>query len=871
MVAIDLNFIQPDTVTLTPNRRLAAFLLDHYQQQQLRSGCVVWAQPAVYPLVSWLNKLWQDSLGPPTAAPKRLLTAIEQQFIWEKIILTSKSGSVLLEVASTAKQAISAWELLLQWDLSWQSMVYQMDTSSDVAIFQSWATTYQQLCDSEGWLDFPTMVNILIKQIVAGKITLPKACYLIEHQELSPQYDRLCGALAGQGVLVVKQDLNHNPCTDIVVVPLATKDAEYQAVAQWAQQNFNNDPSLRLGIVVHDLEHCRDNIAAALAECFTEPVYNIAAPRVMAHYSLVDIACLILQHSYHSVITMPELSKLLQSPFIDGAETEMLQRADIATRLRNSNEIALEYSYIAKNLQKNAQFAAMFSTWLELLPTLSGNYSCEYWTQKIKAILAIWGWPGERTIDENERQLLVCWDLLLQTYQQLDFILQAHSFVAAYKAVQKLAFATPFLPETGKVSIHILGTLEAAGLPFDKLWIMGLHSGAWPAVSQPNPFMPTSIQRQFNLPRSSPARELAVAKKLTTTFSRGGYAQVIFSFPQMLDDIPTTASRLISQFKQITVTEPSLSLAPSTVIMEELSDAIGAEFVALTTTAPGGSKTLKLQASCPFWAFAEMRLKATPMSKATLGLTPAERGELLHGVLAKFWQQVKTHEDLLQTSAQELDALILSYVTAGLQVLQKKRPLTLTQNYITLEIERMVALIGKWLWHEKQRVPFVIYKVESQHLCRIGELDFKIRIDRIDQLTTGEIVIIDYKTGQVQIKAWFGSRLQDPQLPLYCLATELAPASIAFALIRPDLVTFRGIAEVAGLLPGVADFQALNNNDKAPTWATQRLSWQEGLAAMACEFQQGIATVQPLLGKVTCRYCALQAFCRVHEKIAAQA
>ena len=43
--SIDLNFITTDAVILTPNMRLANFLLSYYQQKQTSYGHAVWEKP----------------------------------------------------------------------------------------------------------------------------------------------------------------------------------------------------------------------------------------------------------------------------------------------------------------------------------------------------------------------------------------------------------------------------------------------------------------------------------------------------------------------------------------------------------------------------------------------------------------------------------------------------------------------------------------------------------------------------------------------------------------------------------------------------------------------------------------------------------
>ena len=53
--------------------------------------------------------------------------------------------------------------------------------------------------------------------------------------------------------------------------------------------------------------------------------------------------------------------------------------------------------------------------------------------------------------------------------------------------------------------------------------------------------------------------------------------------------------------------------------------------------ARGGARLLELISACPFRAGAEFRLHARALEEPAPGLSPAERGEMVHGVLARLW------------------------------------------------------------------------------------------------------------------------------------------------------------------------------------------------------------------------------------------
>jgi len=93
--------------------------------------------------------------------------------------------------------------------------------------------------------------------------------------------------------------------------------------------------------------------------------------------------------------------------------------------------------------------------------------------------------------------------------------------------------------------VQVMGMLEAAGLRFDHLWIMGLHDEALPAPANPNPFLPTSLQRQHKLPHSSAERELEFANKLAERLLASA-PDVVLSYPEREGDRTLSPSPLVA-------------------------------------------------------------------------------------------------------------------------------------------------------------------------------------------------------------------------------------------------------------------------------------------------------------------------------------
>jgi ATP-dependent helicase/DNAse subunit B len=310
--------------------------------------------------------------------------------------------------------------------------------------------------------------------------------------------------------------------------------------------------------------------------------------------------------------------------------------------------------------------------------------------------------------------------------------------------------------------------------------------------------------------------------------------------------------------------------------------------------AVGGSTILTSQSQCPFKAFATARLNAHGWEPAQPGLTAIQRGQLLHSVLHSVWsgklEGISTHKDLAAIS--DLPSFVERHVRQA-----QSHPIYLAackfmpHRYLDLEVVRLARLVTEWLEYERTRAAFTVTRTELDTNAAVAGLELRLRMDRIDRLNDGSLLVIDYKSGDVSPSLWDLPRPDDVQVPLYvgfALSEQLreiiareseedasgdeaaasdGPAGriggLVFAKVRPGDVCFAGrVGDAqATLLPGLGARSALVQN---PFSAEDLIAWRDYIEQMATDFVAGRAAVDPR-SPDTCKYCDLQSLCRIQE------
>ena len=184
---------------------------------------------------------------------------------------------------------------------------------------------------------------------------------------------------------------------------------------------------------------------------------------------------------------------------------------------------------------------------------------------------------------------------------------------------------------------------------------------------------------------------------------------------------------------------------------------------------------------------------------------------------------------------------------------------------LALEREWQQRAMGHLLAIERARPAFTVAETERDLDGRIGGLDLRLRVDRVDRIGD-EWVVIDYKSGAVRKGQWRGARMEAPQLPLYAVLHPGHPAGIAIAELRSDCAGFAGVCRDEGLIEGLQparDFELTEDREQGFDWPAITERWHAWLGRLASDHAAGHAEVDPKLGADTCRHCHLHALCRV--------
>lgn len=831
-------------------------------------------QSSVCALSNWVEKLWeQHSQHIPTSSIRRL-SSTAQEIVWESILRQFSKERAVLRVLPTARLGIKAWQTLRAWGLELSDA--EACAREDTRHFWNWAKKYRTWCEGteEGvWLDTPGLWDAVTALIQTKTLLLPKQCLWVGFSEFTPQQEKFMRALRDAGVEVAERSLLLPAPQQVCVLGLNDADHELKSAMAWAVSQVAQglQGHFSVAIVVPQLSLQRPHVARLAVQRLPRGSYNIAAPQMLSEYPVIQAALLGLSLG-KTQLDFLTVSRFLRSPFYGDAHSEQHERARLELALRELGSNTLSWGQLLRASRRFPLLQNTLHTLAELRAQLRGRKVAREWVVLVRAWLQSLRWPGAHALTEEEQAIRLQWEAVLQEYEALAPLLGKHTFGTAVFRLNSLTRAMPYAVASRAEPIQILGLLEAAGLPFQRVWVMGLHQAAWPMEPAPNPFIPYEVQRQHDLPRSSASREYRVAQRLTFDLAKAAPV-VVFSYPTQVEGQATQASPLLAPFPHLDEAERRIfqqnleEFVPKTEDPQSHPLLLYSTPIDFAETAPafpkteepvsGGTRVLALQGLCPFRAFAEIRLKARAWPRVHLGLSPAQRGMILHEILCVLWEKIKTQHALLQYSDEDLNQCIQQGVETILSHWQAEHSHRLSRAFFKMEVIRLTQLLFAWMQLEKQRPPFTVLATESNQKITIKGLTLKVRLDRVDDTGDTQRVIIDYKTDKyATVQAWLGEPLLEPQLPLYALTQALVPKAIAFAVVNPDALAFRGLGEGA-VFPGV---------NAVPAWTEQMGQWRAAIEGLVTDFLHGEARVNPVEKEKTCQQCHLSSLCRVFEK-----
>jgi ATP-dependent helicase/nuclease subunit B len=840
---------------LAPNAELANALFDAVQRVHRDAGDEVWPTPRVHDYSSWLREQHVQRQLADAVAP-RLLSEVEERELWRMVIDAAQIGGDFLDPAGAARAARRARRTLFEYAIPIEAL--DAAHSEECAAFLEWNRAFERRCSALGCVSADSLLGGLGSP--GGPIDW------IESPQWRPAARRW---LERRGRELRPQ--RQIPGLSIVRAP--SPAAELAAVADWAHGKLAED-GFRAWICIPDLNRRRAEVvdafdAALVPQRFAlrgdlrEAPYAVAGGTPLADYAPVRAALELLAASVGTV-SFVQFSALLRAPELQDSDSEAgsAARLDVALRRRASNDADFAgWLDLADRVAPASQMAPAAAVQRlraahHVLSQLQGARLFSEWVAVWMGALQIGPWAFSRRWSSIEYQAAERFRELLAGLSLGDAVFGTHSRDSAQRILARAARETAFQVQTGVPAIWVSGQLLDPWLDYAGLWVSGCNDEQWPPPVAPVALLPVGVQRQYGVIPASAESQLALAIDLQSRWQKRA-DQCVFSLSDSGEGSSSMLSPLLPKIVPVDWTatpqphwRKMLEKAPG---LESLWDEQAPPHAGNERTR--GVATLRAQSRCAFRGFAETRLDAQPLEQPVPGFNERERGELVHHALQHVWTALGDSNALQTVGADAERSLIDEAAARAIEsVCQRRDP---GRRWRLREGVRLRNLLTKWLQLERARAPFIIEALEGRdQIARFGGLDFRVRIDRIDRLSDGARVLIDYKTGAAD-PDWRGERPDNPQLPVYALLSPQALVAVAYAKVNAAESGFVAESERGEIFPRTRRSEL----EGMAAFAELIQVWSRRIERIAGEFAAGRAEVAPTIK--ACQSCKLQGLCRV--------
>jgi ATP-dependent helicase/nuclease subunit B len=829
------HFMQTGASIITPNNRLSLQWLDELLRAQQTP---VQNKPHCLPYPAFLLDLYKRArhLYAQQVHPM-VLNPLQERYAWQSLLNQSQwpvSEGLLDEVQE-------AWQHCQDWQVSFDDLHFAK--TPQTRQFQQWCQQFQQLLKEKNALSQAQLVRHILNypDLFTPSMRFVWVCF----DRFSPMQEALQAQIAAAGCEQYHYDLAPHACKSQYYAACDVHD-EYGQMIQWLKTKLQQGKK-RIAVVIPDLHQQSAALQRLLQQHLASEQFNLSLGHRLNEHPLVAHALIFLQLT--KTLSNHHARLLLHSPYLQGSKTEALNRAEAAEQLKLLQE---ENSPLQKFIQALKTTCPLLAEALSQQQDDPQEASATDWVQHFKERLLALGFPGEYPLNSESYQYCQCFFGLFDELLSLSLLSPRLSRAEALQALQDLTHNTIFQIQKPKTPIQFLGLLEASGAHYDALWICGLTDQCLPEKTRLSAFIPQEIQRAQQMPHTEASRELAFAKQLLRRLQDGS-DEAIFSYPRLKQDSPQLPSPLLHDF---TAFSP-----PASIKTHQASECVTFQDIERLELKAGerlkgGTQLLAKQAQCPFRAFAAYRLHAHEPLKISHGLNASERGQAMHRLMELIWKKLGQQQQLLALTQESLAELVNNAIEQTLMPWLAENRISFSGLVQDLERDRLQRLVGANLEWEKQRPAFEILALEQEFSLQINQLDFRVRIDRLDKVGPNKWVI-DYKSRLPSTKPWNDERPDAPQLLLYALLDQEINTLI-FIELNAGKLFVSGLSEQKLELSGITPLK------KDETWPLKQQHWQDQLNLLAQELQDGYCQPKPHRESL-CQTCDYANLCRYKQ------